>query len=150
MASIRKEPISPTSTLNETSDSIKVESPSNSSTTTTVESVHSPFSPFSPTTLDALALEIKRNEENLAQSYSVASPAVKDSIKENLLDEKRFFLSQLNYHLNAVSEKAFLIELSDTDADELIKQTDQLKSNLDRLSEQVKSLKYRSLENNNK
>lgn len=150
LASIRKQPIRPTSTLNETSDSIKVESPFNWNTTTTVESQHTPFSPFSPNTLDALALEIKRNEANLAQIDSVASPAVKDSVKKALLDEKRFFLSQLNNHLNAVSEKASLIELSDVDADELVKQTDELKSNIDKLSEQVKSLKHRSLEDNNK
>lgn len=150
MASIRKEPTSPISTLNETSDSIKVESPFNSNTTTVVESAHTPFSPFSPNTLDALALEIKRTEVNLSQIDSVASPTVKDSIKETLLDEKRFYYSQLNNHLNAVSEKAFLVELSDVDADKLLKQTDELKSNIDKLSEKVKSLKHRSLENNNK
>lgn len=66
------------------------------------------------------------------------------------MDDKRFFLSQLNNHLNAVSVKASLIELSDIDADELLKQTDELKSNIDKLSEQVKSLRHRSLEDNNK
>jgi len=147
--SIREQLPSPTSTLNETSPSTNVVT-SPDAETTTVEAQRTPFSPFTPNTFDELKSEIKRNSENLDQLDSVTDPAVLGDVKENLLDEKRFFLTQQTNHLEAVVEQARSIELNDVDMDDLLKKVEELKSNVDRLSKDVESIKHRALENNDK
>ena len=78
--------------------------------------------------------EIKSNTNNIAEPDSLANQDVLSDVREKLLHEKQYFLSQQNYHLEAVVKEAISQDLNEVDTDELLKKVQQLKNNMDKLS----------------
>lgn len=104
------------------------------------------FSPFTPKTLEFLKEEIKINDENLRTIESVCKDSdVLANVREKLLDEKRYYLDQQNKHINSLLDIANKTDIRDVDADKLIKEIDNLKSSVDKLSKDSESIRYRTL-----
>lgn len=115
-----------------------------------LEDIRPPFSPFTPTTFDVVRDEIKRNSENLEGLEQVISPQVQSDVKEKLLKEKTYLVTQQSYHLEAIAQQAIPVELNDVDADELLKGIKELNNNVQQLNKQAESIKDRSLEDQNR
>lgn len=82
----------------------------------------------------------------------VTSSEVRSDVKEKLLQERKYLLTQQNYHLEAVAQQAMSEGLNDVDvdADQLLKDIEQPNNNVQQLSKEVESIKHRTLENDNK
>ena len=109
------------------------------------------FSPFTPNTLEYLENEIKKNNVNLDELETVCkNPEVFDDVREKLLDERKYYISQQAKHMNSILEIAKKTEINDVDADRLSSEIEILKNNVDKISKDFESLKHRTLTESNK
>lgn len=101
---------------------------------------------FTPRTLGELDKVIEENTSNLKAIDNLPiDDTTKPSIKEKLIDEKRYLLDQKAKHVNSVLQQAKNTNLHDVDVDNLRKQVSQLKTTVDDLMNQSEDLKTRSL-----
>ena len=90
------------------------------------------FSPFTPNSLKSLKAEIKRNKENLEELKTVFKDSdIIDDVREILIDERKYYVSQKAKHLNSILEQAKKVEIHDVDADKLLKEIEDLKGNVE-------------------
>jgi hypothetical protein len=77
------------------------------------------FSPFTPTTYEELNKEIEKNEMQLSRLNTVREE--EDSLKEKLLDERRYLLDQKAKHLKSLLNIAVDRPINGVDVDRLQK-----------------------------
>ena len=119
------------------------DTPNSSVTPNSPITSYTPFTPFTPHTLDALENEIKTNEEKLSKLDKVSDSNAPE--KEDLLDEKKYYLDQKAKHLISVLHEARKTQLNDIDEDKLLKDTTDLKSKVDELEKLANEVKNRKL-----
>ena len=133
-----------------TSSTLNEESPNKHSIDLPLES-DDKFSPFTPNTLEYLEYEIKKNKLNLDELEKVCKhPEIVDDVREKLLDERKYYVSQQAKHMNSILEIAKKTEINDIDADKLLNEINKLKENVDKLFKDSESIKQRTLTESNK
>ena len=115
-----------------------------------LEDKPTPFSPFTATTFDVIRDEIKRNSEKLEALEQVISPHVQSDVKQKLLKEKTYLVTQQSYHLEAIAIQTIPVGLNDVYAGELSKRIKELNNNVQQLNKQAESIKDRSLIDQNR
>lgn len=82
-----------------------------------------------PITLEHLKKEILINQENLHNIDNIAvNSDLKQDLRENLLDEKRYLLDQHRKHLDAIVEISKRTAVSEEEADKIRKDISTLTS----------------------
>lgn len=105
------------------------------------------FTPFTPNTFEYLEKEIMKNKENLDNLEVVCKdPEIWGNIREKFLDERKYFVSQQEKHMQSILEQAKRTDINDVDADRLIREIDSLKDKVDKLSKDAESIKHRTLD----
>lgn len=99
---------------------------------------------FTPNTLKALDFEIRRNSDNIESiDKTISDKGVKQSVKDNLLEERQYLLDQKAKHLASSLQAGKNTPLNDIDADNLHK-------DITLLREKVNTLYDKSENNHNR
>lgn len=96
--------------------------------------------PFTPNTLTELDKEIFKNKKRLDSLEDFCNKDVKDSVKDILLDEQKYLLSQKANHLESVLHEAKNTPLYEVDTDKLDQEVKNLKEKVTKLEEESNNL----------
>lgn len=111
-------------------------------------STPTPFSPFTPNTFQDLKDEIAMNKDNLQKLdtiYETSQEVVRNSVKDQLIEEQKYLLKQQTNHINALMDRASKVELKDVDSDKLLVEMKELQDNVVKLSKHFDYVKSRKL-----